>query len=38
MNTAAYAILALVALQRLAEVFYAERNTAALKRRGGGWN
>ena len=29
-----YAIIVLVALQRLVEVVYAERNTAALKRRG----
>jgi methyltransferase len=34
MRDAAYIILVLVALQRLAELVYAERNTAALKRRG----
>ena len=34
MREAAYIILALVVLQRLAELVYAERNTAALKARG----
>ncbi len=34
MNAAVAIIVALVALQRLAELFYAERNTAALKRNG----
>ena len=34
MRAAAYVILGLVVLQRLAELVYAERNTAALKRRG----
>jgi methyltransferase len=34
MREAAYIIIALVVLQRLAELVYAERNTRALKRRG----
>lgn len=34
MVVVAYVIVALVALQRLAELVYAERNTAALRRRG----
>ena len=34
MRAAVYAILALVALQRLVEVWYGERNTKALKSRG----
>jgi methyltransferase len=33
-NTAAWIIIALVALQRLAEVVYAEKNTRALRARG----
>jgi methyltransferase len=34
MRDIAYIVIALVALQRLAELIYAERNTRALKRRG----
>ena len=34
MRDAAYIVIALVVLQRLAELVYAERNTAALKARG----
>ncbi len=34
MREAAYIVIALVVLQRLAELVYAERNTAALKARG----